>query len=1131
MIEAYNLETLPLINRQLFSQAYLQERRGENFSHDTIRAEKQTVREWREAYPHLEDDISLRRYIGSCLSTLRLPYSSHTSTSFTLYADTSKVKAVGICLAVNDTDLGRTTKGKHHQAHLIKYLREASLRWGIVTNGKCWRLCYAEASAPYEVFLEMDLDGLLEKPDLSEYYLFHLLFGQTAFTVAPQMPHSDSAEISSGLDRHLKESEKRVEAVQRYLRSRVEQILQALCLGFVRDEAAGSYTREMLDEIYRNAIYLLYRVLFLFYAESRELLPIQDVSYQRISLASVVEEARLQRQAGKEDPDAFSLWKRVTHLFVVVDDGDDTVGVRPYNGGLFSDREKPYLKEHKIANVYLAPALYELGYMQGKTSVTLIDYSDLSVRHLGTLYEGLLEYRLHLVEHERVVVRDQKNKRTFLPMSEAGTVKRSETILEVGQVYFADYKGERKSSGSYYTPEDVVQYIVANTVLPVLQQRRQSIEKFLGQLREELVVAANREEQMRLERYADEEIRIAVERSLLSLRILDPAMGSAHFLVAAGQVTTNFIVETLNLTEWANDSINSDPLIWKRRVVERCLYGVDLNPLAYELAKLALWLNSASEGKPLTFLDHHLKIGNSLYSTPLSRLSMLPMAKMVSTGDLWENLRQETLKNALAKLGEITTRDSDDIQDVKQKGKVHRDVNDVVQRLRDIANVWLGTLFGLLNGYGEPVTDIEYQNLLAEVTRNHAPETWEQIVRTTTTLRAAREMADIDNKCFFHWELEFPDAVVDGRCQFDVIIANPPYVGTPPNRAISELYETAKGGDLYVWLFERSLCMVAGTGNIGLIIPLSLTFNRQMKPLRKLLLQEEATLFISSFDATRDGIFLPNGESRNGQRASIAIFHKQKGKRHIHTTNLIRWISEERPALFSNLNYTEITPLATEEAFPKLGDSRLVQFLQELKAYSRTVGSTVYRPPKRKPGEKSPPPPPLYRLYVPRFARYFITALPMAIRNRGLYALGWEKEWTRDIAMVALNSNVFYWLWCVLGDGLDVTTDNVEIMVIPDVPEDDVETLHLRDTLLNITEECVTYQNKGGIRIPNYNFNKRMDVLIDIDAWLVQYIAPNLHLPRDIFAQYKSNSFLRPLDLSEIIQTEAEENLVMEVEE
>jgi len=93
--------------------------------------------------------------------------------------------------------------------------------------------------------------------------------------------------------------------------------------------------------------------------------------------------------------------------------------------------------------------------------------------------------------------------------------------------------------------------------------------------------------------------------------------------------------------------------------------------------------------------------------------------------------------------------------------------------------------------------------------------------------------------------------------------------------------------------------------------------------------------------------------------------------------------------------------------------------------------------------------------------------------------------------MVTLNSNVFYWLWCVLGDGLDVTADNLEIMAIPDVPEDDLETLHLRDTLLNITEECITYQNKGEVRIPNYNFNKRMDVLIDIYEWLERQIAHN----------------------------------------
>ncbi len=129
----------------------------------------------------------------------------------------------------------------------------------------------------------------------------------------------------------------------------------------------------------------------------------------------------------------------------------------------------------------------------------------------------------------------------------------------------------------------------------------------------------------------------------------------------------------------------------------------------------------------------------------------------------------------------------------------------------------------------------------------------------------------------------------------------------------------------------------------------------------------------------------------------------------------------------------------------------------------------------------------------------------------------------RDLAMAVLNSNVFYWLWCVLGDGFHVTSNNVELMVLPDVPKGDSETQYLRDALLQVAEECVTYHSKWGERIPNYNFNKRMDILLDIDAWIVRHLAPDLNLPRDIFAQYKSNSFLRPLDLSAILGAEEEE--------
>jgi hypothetical protein len=508
------------INQQLFSEAYLRELRLGKFSLDAVNVCLQIIREWREAYPSLEDRDFLRQYVGQCLSALHVSYAPQENL-YLLHADGTKTIRTGICLIVNDVDPGCTIKGNHHQANLIKQLRSTALYWGIITNGSHWRLCHAVAAAPYEVFLEIDLDKLLQKNDLSEFLLFYLFFSQQAFTTI-QSKDTNAQQI--GLDQYLEESEKRIKAIERYLRSQVEPILQSLCLSFVQDEAAGSYTREALDEIYRNAIFLLYRILFLFYAEACGLLPTQDANYQYIGLTGIVEDARRHQQEGIHDPDPCSLWKRLTHLFEVVDDGDESVGVRPYNGGLFSDREKPYLKTYRITNAYLAPALFELGYMERKAGIYPIDYCNLSVRHLGTFHEGLLEYRLNLVDQEPVVVRENKGNRVYIPRSQASVVKRTETILEVGAVYFADDKGERKSSGSYYTPEDVVQYIVSNTVLPKLQERRQALEMLLVDVQRELTAAATKYEYLHIGRYSDQEVLKMVEHDLLGLRILTFAL-------------------------------------------------------------------------------------------------------------------------------------------------------------------------------------------------------------------------------------------------------------------------------------------------------------------------------------------------------------------------------------------------------------------------------------------------------------------------------------------------------------------------------------------------------------------------------------------------------------------------------
>ena len=571
---------------------------------------------------------------------------------------------------------------------------------------------------------------------------------------------------------------------------------------------------------------------------------------------------------------------------------------------------------------------------QGNKGYIPIDYSDLSVRHLGTLYEGLLENRLHLADKEPIVIRESNGNRSYIPISQAGTVRRSETILEIGQIYFADDKGERKSSGSYYTPEDVVQYIVSQTVLLKLQEYSPPLESFLTQIQSELVVTANIEEQKQLEYYADSKIVGIIERNMLNLRVLDPAMGSGHFLVAAGQVMTNFVVELLNRTPWVNQSISSDPLLWKRRIVERCLYGVDINPLAHELTKLALWLSSASKGKPLTFLDHHLKSGNSLYGAPLKQLSTVPIVKKEHKSDLlYRYIHEQTLQDVMERLNKITLTDSNHITDVQTKEKLHLEATRLMQCVSDIANLWLASLFKLKNSNGKLLSEYEYLQYITELMSGRALDAWNSSSQTQYMLLAAREIAREEK--FFHWEIEFPDALDDGVCQFDVIVTNPPYVGTTPNGLTTRLYETAKCGDLFAWFFERALSFRRAKGTVGLVVPLSFTFSKQFVTLRKLLLQSQIELYCSSFDNTPDVLFNDSIGGGNQQRATIVILRDALGSSIIRTTDLLRWLSTERPCLFTSIRYTNTSSFCSEVGFPRIGNDQIALFWSRLKNMKR----------------------------------------------------------------------------------------------------------------------------------------------------------------------------------------------------
>jgi type I restriction-modification system DNA methylase subunit len=252
-----------------------------------------------------------------------------------------------------------------------------------------------------------------------------------------------------------------------------------------------------------------------------------------------------------------------------------------------------------------------------------VDYTTLQVQHLGSIYEGLLELQPHIAS-EPLVETTQDGKVVFQPVSEvadphrpirggSGRPSAPPRRIAPGEVYLLTHRGERKATGSYYTPKYIVDYIVEHTVGPLADQAasevaalRPEVEREIQRLEKRSREFAGNAAEVEKAQQGMIEQKCRLLEPYLSLKILDPAMGSGHFLVGAADFLSLAMATDPHLPEELHGT--EDPQIYyKRLIVERCLYGVDLNPLSVELAKLSLWLHTVSQDKALSFLDHHLR--------------------------------------------------------------------------------------------------------------------------------------------------------------------------------------------------------------------------------------------------------------------------------------------------------------------------------------------------------------------------------------------------------------------------------------------------------------------------------------------------------------------------------------------
>ena len=446
-------------------------------------------------------------------------------------------------------------------------------------------------------------------------------------------------------------------------------------------EALADTTGASLPEVRAAALIFLYRLLFILYAEDRGLLPVNDLRYDDYGLRKRVRDDIAQR---KSQNDVFSgtaanYYNRLLELFRLIDKGDASISLPPYNGGLFASTAAPLLENVRLSDAVIADIIHDLSHAESDGEHRFVNYRDMSVQQLGSLYERLLE-------REPVRAAD-------------------------GSVSVRPNPYVRKDSGSFYTPQELVDLIVEQTLKPLAEERLQVFEE-----KAEALKSDNRPKSERRTELAKLDPAVAV----LNLKVLDPAMGSGHFLVTAIDFLSDYISELIEyvpvVPEWLNgeyvsplvdriDAIRKDILkradesgwvidkaqftdqaIIRRMVLKRCIYGVDKNPLTVELAKVSLWLHSFTVGAPLSFLDHHLRCGDSLLGLRIKDIN----EDLNRFGTLFISSAIQGAENAAAGMQLIEEMSDTDISEVQQSIDLFSGVEGTTSVLRGFLDFTCG---------------------------------------------------------------------------------------------------------------------------------------------------------------------------------------------------------------------------------------------------------------------------------------------------------------------------------------------------------------------------------------------------------------------------------------------------------
>lgn len=598
--------------------------------------------------------------------------------------------------------------------------------WGIVANGLRLRLLRDSVSLTRQAFVEFDLEAMFNGQVFSDFVLLYRVAHATRFD--GNRPEECLLErwIAAARDEGIR-------ALDR-LRDGVEEALTTLGSGFLGHPSNTALRSQVeagdvaADDLYRYLLRLVYRLLFLFVAEDRDLLHAPDATpeqrdrYERFYSTSRLRELSA-RPIGAGNSD---LWSGLAALMTVFgeDEGAPDLGLPGLGSFLWSDDAIGPLTPAALDNEGLLIAIRGLAQMDEDGSLRRIDFASLGAEELGSVYESLLEL------HPRIDTDEWE----FTLGGGAGS--------------------ERKTTGSYYTPTELISELLESALMPVLERAASSDDP---------------------------------EQSILDLKVVDPAAGSGHFLIAAAHRIGKRLAEVRTGEPEPPEEAYRTAL---RDVISRCIYAVDINELAVELCKVSLWLEALDPGKPLSFLDHHVLVGNSLFgATPAAIEDGIPDDAFVAlTGDDKKIVAAQKKKSRVARKGQdplafrgepesVVSGDLDRLEELRDTdlGMVHEKERLLAQWKASsgyahsmlVADAWCAAFAIPRGGESPDLTESEFQSLK----------------RGSVSPQLEASIRDLAEQYrFFHWHLAFPQVFpVDPRSEsdveqgFDVVLGNPPW--------------------------------------------------------------------------------------------------------------------------------------------------------------------------------------------------------------------------------------------------------------------------------------------------------------------------------------------------------------------